>query len=79
MIVLFLPYGDVKPAYVVSCMFNKSSQHLITCFIVCHFYLTNHFCLFNSVMTPSNIVTYMNGVEKLGGGGLTSLSGRVSC
>jgi hypothetical protein len=34
--------------------------------------------LFNSVMTPSNIMMYMNGIEKLGA--LTLLSGRViSC
>jgi hypothetical protein len=35
---------------------------------LCHFFnLTNVCLIFYSVMAPSNIVTYMNGVEKLGG------------
>jgi hypothetical protein len=33
---------------------------------ICHFTLLTNHCLFYSVMTPSSIITCMNGVEKLG-------------
>jgi hypothetical protein len=34
---------------------------------LCHFTLLTNYCLFYSVMMPSNIITYINDVDKLEG------------
>jgi hypothetical protein len=44
-------------------------MYISACLINVIFTLLIIYCLFNSVLTPSNVVTYMKGVEKLRGRG----------